>query len=271
MSFRFSHLLLSLLVSGAVSVTQAQTTVDLPVSADTAIFSAYPDDNFGASTLQVGANALGQPGRSLLLFDLSTLPAGAIITSASISMTVVRMPPIDGMAQPLGSDFELYKMYVPWEAGNGTGNSGFPGQPGETTWNLRVVGDNGIGDAPWNTPGGAIGEDFASAASASASIGTTLGLDVWGSTPQFVADVQSWLDDPSQNFGYMVISSAETTGGTGRRIASLENAGGVNPPPAPPSLTVTYTTAPEPASATFIAAGLAIFAGRRTRRTQLAR
>ena len=51
----------------------------------------------------------------------------------------------------------------------------------------------------WTTPGG----DFNPTASASRSVGAN-GSYTWGSTAQLAADVQSWLDNPASNFGWLV-------------------------------------------------------------------
>jgi hypothetical protein len=226
---------------GATTVGPA-TTVSLVAVANTTIFSAYAENNFGTSLIETGANGVGDPGRGLIQWDLSSIPANATITDAQITMQVVKVPPGDQHAGASDSDFGLYAMLVPWVAGTGSTNSGTLAKLGETTWNERLA-----GIASWQTPGGGMGFDFASTPSTSAFIGTSLGLVTWGATPQMLSDLQSWLTNPSTNYGYMMMSDAEDTAGTARRFDSIQSAG---PDDLPPTLTVTYTVPaiPEPGS-----------------------
>jgi hypothetical protein len=234
------------------------TTVELTPVADTAIFSPYSDNNFGTSTLETGTNGVGAPGRSLVRFDLTSIPVGAVITGVELTMTVVRVPPGDQHAGPIDSDFNVFRMLVPWTEGTGGGNAGSIAQLGETTWNERGAG----GVAAWGTPGGQIGTDYAENASTSAAVGSTTGTLTWGSTPDFVADAQFWLDNPALNFGFITISDQEGAPGTARRMASRESAGGTV---TPPTLTVTYTIVPEPGSGVLSVVGALAWGGRRFR------
>ncbi|EDY17393.1 hypothetical protein CfE428DRAFT_5079 [Chthoniobacter flavus Ellin428] len=254
--FRYP-LLLTLALAGVVVPAWA-TTVDLVPVADTTIFSAYPDNNFGASTLETGSNGVGAPGRALVRFDLSSIPVGAVITDVELTMTVVRVPPGDQHAGAIDSDFNLYRMLVPWTEGTGGGNSGGIAQVGETTWN--ELGADGV--AAWGTPGGQIGTDYANNPSTSAAVGTVTGAIGWGSTPDFVADAQFWLENPDQNFGFITISDQEGAPGTARRMASRESAGGSIPPP---TLTLTYSLVPEPNVGVLSVVGLMAWSGRRLR------
>jgi hypothetical protein len=217
--------------------------VNLTPVADTEINAFYFNNNYGATDLGVGDNALGSPTRSLVQFDLSSIPAGATITNVQLTMVVDKVGPGDNRPGPVTSDFDLYLMLVPWTEGNGTGNAGSAAQPGQTTWN--ELGADGF--AAWGAPGGQIGTDYANNWDASASVGLTTGPIFFGATPQFVADAQSWLDDPSANFGFMLISDGENTPGTIRRLASRESA-------TPPTLTVDFTV-PEPATGVFLLVG----------------
>ncbi|HSI13400.1 MAG TPA: DNRLRE domain-containing protein [Chthoniobacter sp.] len=258
---RFRSAFLLALASTGLCTSVWATTVDFTPVADTAIFSPYPDNNFGTSTLETGTNGVGAAGRGLVRFDLSSIPVGAIITGVQLTMTVVRVPPGDQHAGPIDSDFNVFRMLVPWTEGTGGGNSGSIAQVGETTWNERGAG----GVAAWGTPGGQIGTDFAENASTSAAVGSTVGPLLWGSTPQFVADVQFWLDNPAQNFGFMTISDQEGAPGTARRMASRESAGGSS---SPPTLTVTYSLVPEPGAGMLTVIGALGWSCRRFRARQ---
>ena len=89
---------------------------------------------------------------------------------------------------------------------------GEPADSGDATW-IHTHYDT----ASWSTPGG----DFVATSSASQTVAGP-GTYIWGSTPQMVADVQMWLDDPSTDFGWIIIGD-ETTDTTAKRFGSREN------------------------------------------------
>jgi hypothetical protein len=84
----------------------------------------------------------------------------------------------------------------------------------------------------------------------------------WTATPLMLADVQTWLNNPLSNHGWL-LQGSESPAQTGRIFYSRE---ATNPEFAP-QLTVTFTPVPEP-SAVFLAAiaivGLAMLQPRRT-------
>jgi hypothetical protein len=49
-----------------------------------------------------------------------------------------------------------------------------------------------------------------------------VGSYTWGSTPQMVADVQNWLNNPTNNFGWLVLGNEAVTG-SAKRFASNDN------------------------------------------------
>jgi hypothetical protein len=59
----------------------------------------------------------------------------------------------------------------------------------------------GTGPAVWSTAGG----DFAATASATVMV-NLIGDYRWGSTAQMVADVENWLANPDQDFGWLLMS-----------------------------------------------------------------
>jgi hypothetical protein len=245
-------ILLALILIASVS-NLAATTVALLPAEQTTIFSppAYADNNFGAENLlECGANGVGQPGRALIQFDLGSIPANAVITDAQMTITVTNVPPGDQHAGPANSDFGLYAMLVPWVAGTGGTIKGAPAQLGETTWDERLAGIAG-----WGQPGGQIGTDFSNSPSTSTSIGTVTGSYTFGVTPQMLSDLQSWLSDPSTNFGYMMISDGESTPGTARRFDAT-------------TLEVTYSipVVPEPSAGLLLITSAWCFASRTARR-----
>ena len=111
---------------------------------------------------------------------------------------------------------------------------GAPASDGDVTWIARYWGPSPI---LWDSPGG----DFLGDASASAVIGAQIDVPyAWASTPELVADVQQWLDDPTSNFGWVLVNEDEQSASTFRVFYSRQTAtSGLRP-----VLTVSYV--PEP-------------------------
>jgi hypothetical protein len=205
-------------------------SVTLHPSADTTLFETNPDNNLGATTNFVSGTTAGfllEPFRSraLIRFDVAgAIPAGAVVTSATLTLTVVKIP-----QAPINSAFDLHRMLVRWGEGNKGDKTGSQATIGEATWNSRL-----FLVPQWGTPGGKAGTDFATDTSGSTFV-SGLGPYTFATTSNLVADVQFWLDNTNSNFGWILISEDEATASTARRFASRE-AGAIGP-----ALTVEYT------------------------------
>jgi len=245
-----------MLVAHALPVFSA-TFVTTSV-ADTSIYQNHPDYNLGGTTLVSGTNQQFSNSRALFRFDLSALPADAIVTSVQVSLYVTRRPDPDQHGGPVNSDFSLYRALQSWTEGAGGAVTGAPAATGDTTWNDRHY---NVPGTDWVTPGGQIGTDFANGPSATTSVGD-VGLYLWGSSPELVADAQAWLSSPATNYGYALISESENVAGTARRFASREQPGGAIPAP---TLRVTYQSAPEPGRLLLLLLGAGAAAMRRGR------
>jgi len=215
----------------ALSGVSPAATIVLSSSADTTLFETTADNNLGANdSLIVGTTAVGFKNRSLFKFDLSQLPANATITSAAFTITVVKA------GAGSGSNFAMYRVLRNWGEGTGTGNQGTAANPGEATWNHRFH-----PDTPWSSPGAAADMDYVGVASATTGVGG-IGSYTFSSTAGLVADVQLWVGNAGNNFGWIVISGSEGDASSARRVASREDS--LNPPPV---LALQYTI---PAAAT---------------------
>jgi hypothetical protein len=168
--------------------------------------------------------------RALLRFDLSTIPVGASLTSASVTLTTTK-----AITQDV--NHSLHKVTADW--GEGTSNAGEPGGKGalpttnDATWTRRFH-----NTLSWTTAGG----DFVSTASATSMVGNILSAPktTWGGAG-ILADVQSWLSTPSSNYGWALIGK-EDVAFNGFRYASRENAVVADRP----KLTIGYTAVPQP-------------------------
>jgi hypothetical protein len=179
---------------------------------------------FSGRTGSLASNALR---RCLVLFDLSSIPAGAVITSATLEMEV---------DLPLGNitgthDFTLHRLIEEW--GEGPSDAGDPGgggvapQPGDASWTNAIS-----PGTPWCTPGGA----FDAPASASTTVSGD-GTYLWSSTT-LVSDVQAWIDGSTPNYGWILIGN-ESVNQSAKRFSSREG-------DTPPVLTIDFSVSTVP-------------------------
>lgn len=175
--------------------------------------------------LFVGTTNTTSNRRGLIKFDIaSSLPAGATVTAVSLKMNVSKV------GATTATNVSLKRVTADW--GEGTSNAGAEeGQggaatAGDATWLHRFS-----PSTMWTTAGG----DFSSTESAVVSVGG-IGVYTWASTAQLVADVQGWLNDPTSNFGWIIIGN-EAAAKTSKRFDSRENPTSANRP----LLTVTFT------------------------------
>ena len=220
-------------------------SVSLTAVADTSLYQNNPDANLGATTLVAGQNERDSRARALFRFDLSAIPSGATISDVVFSLSVVRRP--DPAQHPVvNSDFSLYRLLKDWGEGLGNAVTGSNALSGDATWK-----DRHFGSSSWDTGGGLSGTDFAGTESTSTTI-SGLGLYLWPSTAAMVSDVQGWVDTPSSNFGFILISQSEDTAGSARRFSSKE----LPIEGTPPHLNVTYFTVPESGTCGMLLGGL---------------
>ncbi len=197
---------------------------------------SYADVSNGAgSTMFTGRvkDATNQAGdvairRAVLEFDIAgSIPAGATIDSVQLTLYC------DKVRQNTNFNATLQRLLSEW--GEGTSNTGNSQQgrgelatANDATWRHTF-----FPSLFWSTPGG----NYLSTASATRAVGPT-GTYTWGSTSGVVADVQTWLDDDSQNHGWIVRSDESQTE-TAKRFATRENTTINNRP----RLVVSYTPA----------------------------
>lgn len=144
--------------------------------------------------------------RALIRFDLSAIPLGSTITSASVRLRMSKT--VFAGTQT----FTLHRTLADWGEGtsNGTGGPGGPSTPDSATWIHRFY-----PNVFWSTIGG----DFNATPSASLSV-SGLGLYTWTSA-QLASDVQAWLNSPASNFGWMLLGN-ESASVSAKRFDSRE-------------------------------------------------
>lgn len=218
---------LSVLLLFIFSGASAQTTVNLSATADNTIYDDFSTNSNGAGpNFTAGTNSGLGIRRALIRFNIaaSGIPTGAIITAVTLKLNLNKTKSNTDLVS-------LYKLNSNW--GEGTSNAGDPDGQGATattndaTWFCRFSDGAGGCTSSWVTAGG----DFNGSASATTSIPPTLGIYNWSSA-QMIADVQSWLNTPSTDFGW-IIRSDESYIRSANRFDSRQGA-------VPPVLTITY-------------------------------
>lgn len=202
-------------------------TIALAPSQDNTLYESTLGtiSNGAGQHLFAGNTGNGGIRRGLLAFDLSDIPAGATVLSATLTLT---------MSKTIAGEtpVALHALTAEWGEGTsdalGEEGAGATATPGDATW-LHTFFNTDL----WAQPGG----DFEVAPSAVTPVGGP-GMYVWAS-PGLVADVAAWLANPSGNFGWALVGD-ETAATTAKRFDSRENG-----PANRPRLTVTYMVGAE--------------------------
>jgi hypothetical protein len=245
---------LSMLV-GFASIANADVVTIVP-SRDNTIFEAPVGNSDGAGpSFFSGRTNTSGVRRGLLFFKVDSsagIPAGSVVTSVALTLNVMRF--FGGSA-----NFSLQRALNNW--GEGTSNSGVnggngaPATTGDATWN-----NNFFNTSNWTSPGG----DFSTTVSAmtlvNGNVSTGTVPYTWTSA-QMAADVQSWLDAPTSNFGWFLIGTEGITGSAAEFASRQNSTFGVRP-----MLEVTFTQVPEPVSLMLV--GVAAIGGLAVRRRQ---
>lgn len=215
-----------LLLSG---ILLAQTEITIFPSKDNTLYEHANGSlsNGAGSHLFAGRSGQNLTRRALVAFDLTTseIPEGAVIESASLTLSMSR-------TNTSTQTIELHLVLVDWGEGasdaGGEEGSGIASTPGGATW-IHSFFDTTL----WSNAGG----DFSFTVSATQVV-NQVGFYSWASTPEMVADVQDWLDNPSRNFGWILIGN-EDGPRTAKRFDSKDNPAEENRP----VLTVSFTNA----------------------------
>ncbi len=241
---------LALFAALALAAAGARSeTLVLPAIADATLYQPLAGDPETADSqgphLFVGRIVAGTRRRALLRFDLSALPANALIQSARLELTVSRTT-----SGPV--DVGLHSVSAAWT--EGSSNAGTPGGQGtfpgndDPTWSLRAFPAD-----PWTAAGG----DFAAIASATFTLdGETRYLVP--ATAQMLADLASWRANPASNHGWLLLSNEAQVPPTAKRLESAESAD----PATRPLLVIDYalpaTPVPGPRTSALVLLAFAI-------------
>ena len=204
----------SIAQTSTLSLATAPTTVTLTASSDAGIWNNNPTDenkNYGnCDKLYINGPSGTSKDRSMVKFDLSSIPSNAIISSAIYSLVKV-----GGSNTSLSTS--VHQVTNDWTEGAG----GCGGTAGIVNWNKRMT------STDWNTPGG----DFNATAESSIAIAGN-GTYSWGVTNL----VQNWVGGSSANYGFITKYTTENVNAQ-KDFGSSEN----STLESRPSLTITYT------------------------------
>src|SRR5262245_3234811 len=169
-------------------------TVTLVSSKDNTLFQDTQGDVSNGAGDSVFCGRTGSAGggirqRAVLAFDVAgSIPQGSTITSVTLMLVLIQ-------SSSGNQTHTLYRLNQDWGEGTSvaSGGQGAPATANDATWLYRF-----FPGAPWSTVGGS----FHAIASASAVVAGFQGEYFWTS-PAMAADVQSWLDNPCTNFGWI--------------------------------------------------------------------
>jgi hypothetical protein len=251
----------SLMVLCLIAAPSLADSITITSNRDTTIYKGFVNNsNGGGVAMFAGDDSNSKVSRGLIGFDIhGNVPSGATIQSVQLTLYLGQVA--GAGSSGTGGDatprtISLTALSDSWgegTAGSGTtvipgSGSGFAAGNGDATWNDRAF--SASTPITWTNPGG----DFAATASGSTLVGNPAAVPapfVWLTTAAMVSDVQSWLDSPSGNFGWILTNSNESAAKTSRAFYTRE----ATDPSIRPSLTITYAT-PEPSALTSLALGL---------------
>ena len=233
---RSSKILLALIVT-TIGCTAPRSVnaaiVSILPSKDNTLYEFDPDEGDFSNALGIhffaGETVMSELRRGVLAFDIAaSIPPGSTIIGVSLSLNCSKV------FSDTARTTELHKLLADWGEGTshapGEEGDGAPATTNDATWRHRF-----FDTIFWATEGG----DFSATVSASQSVGP-VGQYTWSSA-QMVADVQSWVNNPASNFGWLVLGD-ESVAGSAKRFDTRESS-------SPPVLTIEYRSgqsAPRP-------------------------
>jgi hypothetical protein len=227
---RLIGVILTLAVSEALAQPTPASMITVQDFKDVEIIQNADGSQLQSFGLFVGNNVNGTHYRDLLAFNLRQIPAHSTITNVQLSLGL--FGGVSKFNSPNPVDIGVHRVLSFWQ---GTGSH-------SASWF-----HSSFPNTLWHTPGG----DFVGAASSTLAVGKVNPLNPvpilenWPSTPALVADVQSWVNNPGRNFGWL-LQGDESQSFT---VRAFFQHGNVSSNAILPTLTVTYQPSVDPAPA----------------------
>ena len=192
--------------------------VTLTPTADATLYENLFGDtaNGSGDAFFIGKNNSNLIYRALLRFDLSAIPDGATIESASLAVYCNRTLAGNEPAT-------LHRVLADWGEGasvpTGNGGAGAPAAEDDATCLYRFfIPPFGAGSPAWDNAGG----DFDPTPSASTDIGGEFQFFTF-SDPALAADVQSFVDGTLDNFGWLIRGREGGSSRSAKRFESKDS------------------------------------------------
>jgi len=165
---------------------------------DTSIYEEGELSNGAGQHIFSGRTQQNSLRRALIAFDLSQIPDGAEITLVNFRLTISRTP-----FNRANADVSLHRLLKDWGEGEvdtpGQEGRGSSAADGDATWT-----SNFLGSSRWDNMGGDFAEDPSATARA---MGT--GDFVIFQDDALITDIESWLENPDENFGWILVSDGQ--------------------------------------------------------------
>jgi spore coat protein A len=187
--------------------------VNVPAAQDNTLYEDATGtvSNGAGDFVFVGETREGFKRRAVMRFDIAAnIPAGSTINSVTLHLYMSRSK------ENTPYNTSLHLLLSSW--GEGTSNAdgeegqGIASTTNDATWIHRFY-----PATLWTTAGG----DYASQASATTPVGDN-GFYSWSSVIM-LSDVQDWLDNPANNYGWIIVGD-EATARTSKRFDSRTSA-----------------------------------------------
>jgi len=213
---------------------------------DAVIFANQPDQAAGGSDLIVGCNNNGQCARTLLHFNVETLPEDAVITNVLMTM----MPAASVTPEDPSVTLDVHQVTNFWsrtDISTPDGDrdtwpdslAGTTANPGDATWKYSVY-----PDTEWSTEGGDVNSDIMTSVESAGWEGRG-GPLFFPMTENFKNVVTGWIDGSIPNYGVLVKRDTEDPSDNRLRVFFHEVSG--NKQHRSPKLLITYTSESQPA------------------------
>ena len=193
---------------------------DAAASVDTYIYQAGAGNNYGVADIVVLRGIDGSGRKSLLQFSMATMPVGATITAATLSLYL-------GSGTSEGAhSVAAHRGLVQWYEGVKNGAAPDGGVDG-STWAHR----NAIGAVAWAGGAGGVGDtEYVAAAESTTNVSTYSAWYTWAVTTMTTA----WYAGTATNYGIWLVDG---TAGSAKYLSSSDNATAENRP----KLAIDYT------------------------------
>jgi len=208
---------------------------------DAVIFSNEPDQAAGGSDLIIGCSNSGQCARTLLHFNVETLPADAVISDVQMVLTLAKTDVEDSVI------LDVHQVTSNWtrtDASTPDGDrdswqenlAGTAANDGDVTWKWAMY-----PDTPWTTEGGDVNTNVISSVESTSENSLTVFFPM---TDEFKTVVTGWIDGTIPNYGVLVKRDTEDPSDNRLRIFFHEVSG--NKPRRSPKLLITYSSISQP-------------------------